>query len=323
MKITILVPKYCEPASVTALLEVFNKCQFYFEFQSPNKVVPKLFEIELVGEKTEVQTYNQFPIKCDKTLQEVITSDLVIIPALGLDIEKNIKANVNMIPFIRRLHHQGAVICSICTGAFLLASADLGENLKMTSHWYFEPIFKKMFPHIDYQSGAVIVDNGRILSSGGVTSVYNMGLYIIEKHFGAQLATGVARVMLVDKDRVSQNPYSLFIGNKSHQDQEILKAQFLMEGNYQENISIQQICKQVSVGERNFNRRFKKAVGMLPLEYLQRVRIEAAKYTIEHTDVSISEVASQVGYQDKASFRRIFKRMTDMTPSDYRRKYRS
>lgn len=323
MKISILIPKYCEPASVTALLEIFDKTDICYQIQTGAPPEKPLFSIELIGETEQVLTAHGLEIKCHNITSKVNVPDLVIVPAMGIDIANNLEANKNLVPFLRRMHSKGSAICSICTGAFLVGSAQLDNQAKMTTHWYFESTFKKMFPNIPFESERIIVDEHNIMSSGGTTSVYNMGVYIVQKYISEHLANGLARVMLIDKDKMTQNPYRLFEGTKDHEDEVILRIQNLIEENYQLSFNIKDLSQQFAISERSLNRRFKRATAMTPIQYLQQTRIKIAKELLGNSVSSINNIAERVGYSDPTAFRRIFKRIVSITPSAYRVKYRA
>ena len=144
---------------------------------------------------------------------------------------------------------------------------------------------------------------------------------MIEKYYDRQTAIFCAKVFQIDIDRQSQSAFAIFSGQKSHDDDMVQKAQAYIEKNIHEKISIEHLSVQFSAGRRNFDRRFIKATGNTPLEYAQRVKIESAKKAFENTRKTVNEVMYDVGYTDPKAFRTTFKKITGLSPVEYRSKY--
>jgi transcriptional regulator GlxA family with amidase domain len=260
-------------------------------------------------------------LRCDTTLHDVTASDLVIVPALDPDVVEHLELNRNVPPWLRSMHDGGADVASACTGAFLIAEAGLLDGKSATTHWAFQPAFAERYPRIRLAPQAIVVDQGRVITSGGATSFLTLALHIVERVLGMEVARAASKMFLVDVNKSPQGAYAIFGPQKAHSDEEILRAQGIIERELARSLSVEDLARQVAMSRRNFVRRFTAATGNPPREYLQRARIEAAKRALETTRRPIATVAIDVGYDDVVAFRRMFARLTGLTPSDYRARY--
>ena len=281
-----------------------------------------LFEVELVGQNKEVRLHDGvFSVHADKVLADVKRTDLVVIPALFGDMKQAVEKNQEIIPWIVQQHQQGAEVASLCVGAFLLASTGLLDGKKCSTHWAFYNEFRETFPQVEVADGSIITDEQGLYSSGGANSYWNLLLYLLEKYTDRDTAILAAKYFAIDIDRNNQSAFAMFKGQKDHKDQEIKQTQDFIEANYQDKISVDQLADSVAVSRRSFERRFKQATGNTVVEYLQRVKIEAAKRSFESSRKNINEVMYDVGYTDTKAFRTVFKKLTGLTPIEYRNKY--
>jgi len=287
---------------------------------SAGKVI--LFDVELVGTKKEIKLNNgMFSVHTDRLLKDVKKTDLVIIPALFGDMPSAIAKNKTAIPWITEQYKKGAEVASLCVGAFLLASTGLLNGKKCSTHWGFQSEFREMFPEVEVVEGSIVTEEKKIYSSGGANSYWNLLLYLLEKYTDRQTAILASKYFAIDIDRDSQAAFAMFKGQKNHQDKEILKAQEYIEKNIDEKISTDDLSKMASIGRRTFERRFKLATNNSVLEYIQRIKVEAAKRQFESSRKNINEVMYDVGYTDTKAFRDLFKKITGLTPIEYRNKY--
>ena len=281
-----------------------------------------LFNVQLVGQSREVSFLDGvFSVKTDKLLEEVDRTDLIIIPALFGDMKTAVEKNKIAIPWIIAQYQKGAEVASLCVGAFLLASTGLLSGKQCSTHWAFANDFRTMFPDVSLVDGRIITEEGRIYSSGGANSYWNLLLYLLEKYADRETAILAAKYFAIDIDRESQSAFTMFSGQKEHTDTEVKKAQEFIENNFTERISVDQLADMFAVSRRSLERRFKSATHNTISEYVQRVKIEAAKRSFEATRKNITEVMFDVGYTDTKSFRTIFKKITGLTPIEYRNKY--
>ena len=283
---------------------------------------PPLFNVQLVGLTKEVRLNDGiYSVHTDKTLEDDFRPDLVIIPALFGDMKNAVEVNRELSPWIVKQYNGGAEVASLCVGAFLLASTGLVNGKKCSTHWGFISELREMYPEVEVIDGSIVTEENRIYSSGGANSYWNLLLYLVEKYVDRETAVLASKYFAIDIDRHSQSTFAIFKGQKDHKDEEVKKAQEFIEKNFTEKISVEQLADMLAVGRRSFERRFKKATKNTAIEYIQRVKIEAAKRSFETSRKNISEVMFDVGYTDTKAFRTVFKKITGITPVEYRNKY--
>lgn len=317
--ISILVPKGAAALScIEGAFTCFTKANDFMESMGR----PRLFNVQLVGIDKEAQVYDRlFKVSPDVLISDVNKTDLIIIPAVNGDMNNVIAANAEFFPWIVKQHSKGAEIASLCVGAFLLAATGLVDGKRVATHWLSVNDFRRMFPTIELVSDKIITDEQGIYSSGGANSFWNLLLYILEKYTDREVSILAAKYFAIEIDRSSQSAFIMFRGQKDHQDESVKKAQEFIEQNFQEKITVDQLSDMFAVGRRSLERRFKKATCNTVSEYIQRVKIEAAKKSFETSRKNITEIMCDVGYSDTKAFRTIFKRATGLSPLEYRNKY--
>ncbi|MGN6640338.1 MAG: GlxA family transcriptional regulator [Mucilaginibacter sp.] len=305
-------------SSVIGTYKVFSFVNGYLE----SKGKKPAFDIHLVGLSKENDLYQGlFAIRPDSMLHEVSKTDLIMIPAFYGSPMEGLERNQDFVPWITEQYKQGAEVASLCTGAFLLASTNLLKGKACTTHWMAADLFRMAFPNVKLMPDKLIIDELGIYSSGGAYSFLNLVIYLVEKYCGRDAAVHCAKVMEIEIDRESQSPFVIFSGQKEHQDEPIRKAQVYIERNVGNKITVDQLSEMFAISRRNFERRFTKATSNTPVEYLQRVKIEAAKKSLESSRENVNEVMYSVGYSDHKAFRTIFKKITGLSPIEYRNKY--
>lgn len=281
-----------------------------------------LFDIHLVGlEKRTQQSHGLFTVNPDQLISEVVKTDLIVIPAIHGDFEKNLETNSEFLPWIIDQYKEGAEIVSLCVASFFLAETGLLNGKQCSTHWQFANEFRKKYPKANLMDDRILTEADGIYTSGGAYSFTNLLLYLIEKHAGRDTAVMAAKGFMIDIDRSSQSPFMIFSGQKSHKDTAVLKAQEHIEQHFNDRITVDELCEELAVSRRTFERRFKKATANTVVEYHQRVKVEAAKKELEKGRKTINEVMYEVGYSDPKAFRDVFRKITDMTPLDYLNKY--
>lgn len=280
-----------------------------------------LFDVKLVGLNREPRKTHAFTIQPDWGIQDTLKTDLIIIPAVHGDADKVLEANKDFIPWINNQYKNGAEVVSLCIGAFILAATGLLKGRSCTTHWLMAEDFKRMFPDVKLLPYKIITDEDGIYTSGGAYSSLNLILYLVEKFAGRDMAILTAKVFEIEIDRASQSPFMIFNGQKEHEDEAIRKTQEFIENNYQDKITIEQLADKFAMGRRNLERRFKKCTSNTVIEYIQRVKVEAAKRSLETSQENINEVMYAVGYADTKAFRTTFKKITGLSPLAYRNRY--
>ena len=283
---------------------------------------PALFDVQLVGLKKQVSLNDGlYTVSPDAVIKDLKKTDLIIIPAMDGNLQNALSENLDFIPWIINQYKNGAEVASLCVGAFLLASTGLLKGKQCSTHWRAANAFSAIFPEVNLVINKIITDDNGIYSSGGSFSSANLVLYLIEKYAGRDVAIQCAKLFEVDIERSSQSPFMIFSGQKNHKDNLILEVQNYLENNYNNKITINELADKFNTGRRTFERRFKRATSNTIVEYIQRIKIEAAKYSLEKGRKTVSEVMYEVGYSDTKAFREVFKKFTGVSPIDYKSKY--
>jgi len=283
---------------------------------------PPLFHVQLVGLCKETkQTNGLFTVNPEVLLREVSQTDLIIIPAMHGNQNQAIARNEEFIPWIVQQYRSGAEVASFCIGAFFLAATGLLNGKQCATHWMHAHEFRRMYPEVNLVNDKIMTEEEGIYTSGGAYSYLNLLLYLIEKHAGREMAIMTSKTYMIDIDRDSQSPFIMFRGQKAHKDHAVKKAQEFIEHHYQDKITVDQLASSLAVGRRSLERRFKKATSNTVTEYIQRVKIEAAKKCFEISRKNINEVMYEVGYSDTKAFRTVFKKITNLSPLEYKNKY--
>ncbi|HCZ35851.1 MAG TPA: AraC family transcriptional regulator [Cytophagales bacterium] len=317
--ITILVPAgQNNLSSIVGAYKILVRANAYWK----TKHKQERYVIELAGNSKKVDFHgNLFSVKPHKQFSAIKRTSLIIIPSLNHNYETAIQENKHLVEWIKNQYHTGAEVASICTGAFLLAASGLLNGKRCSTHWAFADVFRSLFPNVNLQADQLITDEYGIYTNGGAYSFLNLIIYLVEKYFDRQTAIFCSKVFQIEIDRQSQSAFAIFMGQKAHGDDVIKRAQTFIENNHRERISMEELSSKLAISRRNFDRRFLKATGNTPLEYTQRVRIEAAKKAFESSRKNINEVMYEAGYSDVKAFRELFKKITGVSPQQYRTRY--
>lgn len=299
--------------------EIFTRAaNFWKQNEKPGE-----FTVHLVSTAANADDGNGlFTPKPHCRIDDIKKTNLIIIPASQIrSYETTTANNRRFIHWVEQQYKNGAEVASMCSGVFLLASTGLLDKKTCSTHWSVSSQFKAQHPHINLKTDKLITDEGGIYTNGGAYSFLHLVLYLVEKYFDRSTAVYCAKIFQIDLDRNLQAEFSIFKGHKNHQDDIVLNAQNDFENNFAQKISIEATAAKYSVGRRNFDRRFIKATGLAPLDYLQRIRVEAAKKSFENTRKTVNEVMYEVGYNDPKAFREVFNRVTGLSPLEYKSKY--
>jgi transcriptional regulator GlxA family with amidase domain len=265
-------------------------------------------------------------IEPHRTFAEAARTDIVFVPSLLIASGAQFgRENPELVSWVRRAHAGGAHVVSACSGAYLLAEAGLLDGKEATTHWAFADAIKAEYPQVHWHSDRILVsagDDHRVVTAGGATSWMDLVLYLIGAFAGPEEARRLAKMSLFDWHHDGQNPYSRLTTRLQAKDKLIQECQSWLAENYAAGDPVASMIRVSGLSRRTFNRRFKNATGLTPLDYVQRLRIEEAKQMLETTDEPVETVACEVGYGDTVSFRRLFKRLVADTPAVYRRRKR-
>ena len=281
-----------------------------------------VFDVHLVGMARQTAVGDgSYIIQCDQTTAETDLTDLIIVPMVCNGFPKAIEVNRPLMPWVIKQYKNNAEIACLCVGSFFLAATGLLDGKKCSVHWAAAAEFTAMYPGVTVVNDKLITHQQGIYTCGGNYSYLNLLLCLVEKYTGREMAIFVSKMFQIDMERKSQAPYTIFAGQKAHQDEPVKKVQEYIENNYPDKITIDFLCVLVSISRRNFERRFKKATSNTVVEYIQRVRIEVVKKGLETTTRSIGDLMYDVGYTDIKAFRTVFRKLTGVSPLEYRNKY--
>ena len=218
-------------------------------------------------------------------------------------------------------HKKGAAICSVCGGSFLLGEAGLLDGRAATTHWMFADDMARRFPDVKVDAQKMVIDDGDIITAGGVMAWTDLGLRLVQRVMGPTLMMETARFLLVDPSGREQRHYSTFAPSLHHGDEKILKVQHWLQANGARDVSLSSMAEKAGMEERTFLRRFQKAAGLKPTEYCQQLRVGKAREMLEFTHQNIEQIAWSVGYEDPGAFRKVFHKIVGLTPAEYRQRF--
>ena len=321
--VTVIAVEGCMASVVIGLFDILTIAN-YCQVPSRAKQNLPFFKIEIATPTGKnISSFNQVPVKPHLSINDVNSTDIIIIPPIAIDLSTSIEQNRTVISWLKKHHQRKAILASVCTGAFILAETGCLDGKATTTNQSVALFFKKKYPHIALNLQRIIVDNGDTLCAGATYSFRELAIYLIEKFCGHDTAMQVSKMFLIEKNRSSQAPYLIFQQQKGHADDMIREIQEWLEIKYSEDVTVAAMSSKFGLSQRSLTRRFKEATGDTLSIYLQRLRIESAKRKLETTRLNIDEITYAVGYEDSRSFSRLFKKHTSLSPGAYRQKFKS
>lgn len=315
--ITIIVTRGAILGNIEGPRQIFTEANQFLESTGRRP----MFKVQIAGLSNQSSLNDGLYTISTDPISAINKTDLIIIPAMYGDLKKAVELNKDFIPWIKKLRRGGSEVASLCLGAFLLATTGLLKGKKCATHWLAANEFRTTFPDIDLVEDKIMTDENGIYSSGGAYSSLNLILYLVEKFAGRDAAVFCAKAFQIDLQRNSQSPFIIFRGQKEHDDEAIKKAQEYIEKNFHNKLTVGRLAAEFALSRRNFERRFKKATSNTVAQYIQRVKIEAAKMSLESSGENVNEVMYKIGYSDPKAFRGTFKKITGLSPLQYRNKY--
>ena len=252
------------------------------------------------------------------SIDDIDRTDIIIVPTSGTEVDLKLIENSALLPWLRKHHALGAYIAGTCMGSVYLAEAGLLDGREATTHWAATQDFERRYPKVKWRPELLITEDSRLLCSGGVTSAIDVSLYLVEKLISHDIAVQTAKALLHPMPRINQSGYAMLPLSPPHEDARIREAETYIQENFREDLGVEALADRFGMSGRTFLRRFKAATGRLPGAYVQAVRVEVAKSMLERERISVQSVAAHVGYENVSFFRTLFKRLTGMTPGDYR-----
>jgi transcriptional regulator GlxA family with amidase domain len=286
------------------------------------------FDVEIVGPHGgTIVGASGLQITAHRPVDDVAETDVVIVPSMQMEERGDWTPGryPRVVAWIREMYAGGATICSACSGGLLTAETGLLDGHEATVHWISEASFRRRHPEVKLRIEEVLVvsgDGGRLVCSGAATAWHDLVLYLVARHVGPATAAALARFGLMQWHREGQAAFHVFDPPTDHGDAAVAAAQRWIAANVAVANPAEQMVEQSGLTARTFKRRFRAATGETPIAYVQRLRVERAKRLLEQSGDSIEEIGWAVGYEDPASFRRLFKRLTGLTAGEYRRRFR-
>ena len=326
IKVSIVAIPDAAISTLTGIYDVMNAFAVMSDPAWPSTETPP-FLTEIVGEVPgPLELASGVPINVQIGIDKIAATDVVIVPSILLGPDGWQKDRYpGLVEWLVAMHQRGALLCSACSGIFLLAETELFDGRDSTVHYGYAPAFSQTYPNIPIHPERVLVISGHheeLVSSGASMSWHDLVLYLIARFAGSTAAQSVARFFALQWHQEGLTPYIVFEGRNDHGDNDILTAQRWVATHFSVASPVDEMVRQSSLAERTFKRRFTNATGMAPIAYIQRLRIEDAKRRLERTEVSVDEISWQVGYEDPAFFRRLFRRTTGLAPGAYRKRFR-
>jgi transcriptional regulator GlxA family with amidase domain len=282
----------------------------------------RLFNVRIASpDGGVIRCINGIQIMAHMSYDEVDNVDAIVIPTVGGPVEDVVADNPQLLALLRRAHSRGWTIAGNCTGNFLLAESGILDGRVATTHWGFKELFEQRYPGVDLKADQLITRSDNIYCAGGGLAWFDLGLHMIERSYGFETAIQTAKAFVIDYRRDSQLSYSLMRLAKPHKDDLVKQVQVWLEEHYAEDFTVDELADRFSVSKRTLIRRFNAALDMPPNTYVQSIRIEAAQKLLEETDRTVDVVMNDVGYEDASSFRRLFRKKTGLTPTEYRRRF--
>jgi transcriptional regulator GlxA family with amidase domain len=257
----------------------------------------------------------------DSHQQQERALDCLILPPT-LDVDPEEKQSIgNFAEWVKAQHAIGTLICSVCGGAFWLATLGLLDGRSATTHWSYAELLAARFPDVYVDKDKLIIDHGDVVTAGGVMAWIDLGLKLIDRFIGPTIMLETARFFLVDPAGREQRFYANFSPPMNHGDVPVLQVQLWLQSGKAESATVSEMATKARLGERTFLRRFQKATGLTPKGYVQHLRVGRARASLEFTSLTINEISWNVGYEDTSSFRKVFQKIMGLTPGDYRRRF--
>ena len=289
--------------------------------------VATLFRVRIISPTGEpFSCGNGIPVRPELSVEDDPETQIVILPELWLGPDEHLQGRYpELMDWIRRQHKRGASLYSACSGAVMLAETGLLDQCEATSHWGYQDLFRKYYPSVRFRPEpnlAFADPSGRIVTAGGTTSWHDLAIHIISRHCSPGEALRIAKVYLLKWHGEGELPYETRLRNNPHADSVVHNCEKWFEEHYTEQGAIPRVVELANIPERTLKRRFKIATGSTLIERVQDLRVEEAKHLLEASAMPVDEISVEVGYEDASFFRRLFKRRTSLTPSQYRRMFK-
>lgn len=313
-------------SSLTGIYDVFKIFGILSTFD-PSVLRESPFDVEIVSSGPGVlMTSSGFPLTAHRQIRDVKHTHIIIAPSILVEgADWKCGRYPELVEWLKHHHARGAMLCSACSGVLLIAETGLLDGLDVTMHWDYSETFQRNFPNVNLRLEEVLIATGarqEFVMSGASASWHDLVLYLIARQVGPTAAQAIAKYLLLQWHCDGQAPYVPFAPRTDHGDNVVRELQDWLSKHYSVANPVGELVRRSGLAERTLKRRFSQATGLAPISYVQHLRVEEAKRRLERTNTPIDQISFEVGYEDAASFRRLFRRVTRVTPGDYRRKFR-
>ena len=321
IEVTVLVLDGTFASTAIGPMEVFRHAGSLWNDLTGKRPVPRF--------RVTTASLGGRPVCCDgplyirpaAALTAIRKTDLIFIPSTGPNVGDMVERNPTVVPWLRRWHKRGAAIASVCSGVGMVAATGLLDGKRATTHWGLVDWFRKKYPQVKWMPELMVTEDHGFFCGGGVNASLDLSLYLVEKYCGHEIAMQIAKALLIETPRAWQAGFGIVPLKTDHSDESISVAQEWLYQNFHRTFPLAAPAQRVGMSLRNFVRRFKEATGDSPLNYLQKLRVAAAKRLLESDHRTMREISDAVGYQDMAFFRSLFQRHTGVSPSAYRERF--
>jgi transcriptional regulator GlxA family with amidase domain len=326
LHVTLVATPDAQVSPLSGLYETFNAFSLLASFEPDLPTQPFVAEI-VAPSRDSVHGASGLPLGAHRTHDEIEHTDIAIVPLMMFEGPDWVTGRYpGLVDWLRKMHRNGAMLCSACTGVLLLAETGLLNGREATIHWAFAPTFRRNFPEVRLRTEEVLIiagDRQEFVMSGGVMSWHDLVLYLITRHVGPTAAQAMARLLMLQWHAEGQAPYIAFSPRLDHGDSLVLRLQQWLETHFTVANPVEEMVSRSGLARRSLERRFRKATGCSPIAYVQNLRIGEARRRLERTNMPIEKVCQDVGYENTAFFRRVFERSTRLTPGAYRRRFQT
>ncbi len=319
--VTVILLEGGLPSTSMAPLEIFACAGSLWGLLTGNAVEPRFRVRTATIDGRGTKHFVPVTIEPTVSLADVGSTDLVMVPTAGMNLDEARRSNAGVVDWIAGRGRQKTAIAGVCTGVSLLAAAGLLDGREATTHWGVVNQCRAMYPKVHWNTERFVTESDNIFCGGGLYASIDLSLHIVERFCGHEVAVQTAKALLLETPRISQTAYAGQPPRSAHEDEPIQRAQKWLFGHFREAVELDELAAQVGMSPRNFARRFKAATGEAPLAYLHRLRIDAARHALENQRRSVQEISTDVGYEDVAFFRHLFRRHTGSSPRDYRARF--
>jgi len=326
LRVSIPVFPECDPSIIFGVFDTLWSAGRLWPVTQGLPEGPPLFAPRLVGRASgPITLVTGVDIVVQDAVAGVPSTDIVFVPnVMATSADDLRRLDPELLAWIARMYEAGAHVYAACGGALVLAEAGLLDGRETTTHWSYAPLLRKTYPSVTVREDRILVQTGpghRIVCSGGASSWQDLSLLLVARHAGSDEAIRISKIFLYQWHRDGQLPYASLMRNTDHDDSVVSGLQTWLAESYRSHDVVGDLVRRSGLPKRTFDRRFRRATGLSPLEYVQALRVEDAKHRLESTHTPVDEIAAAVGYEDTRYFRRLFRRLTGMQPGAYRRKF--